>query len=149
MPSPPRSEAQGTRRFRYFDESGGHLHLIEIYGAHTTQFKVLEMASDYAGWFVKYDVDLRGIVVSYPEMVRNFLDQRDSCYFAFIIVFFRRKEEEAELLLHVPGKIVSYNLRDRSVKELCEIGPYPFENRNKLQFGWLDAYPYVETLACV
>lgn len=149
MPSPPGSEARGTRRFRYFGESGGRLHLIEVYGARTTQFKVFEMATNYSGWFVKYEADIRGIVASYPEMIRDFLDPRDSCYFAFAIISVLRKDEEAELLLHVPGKIVSYNLRDKSFKQLCDLRPNPNETRSSLQFGWLDAYPYMETLACV
>ncbi|XP_040996612.1 F-box protein At5g07610 isoform X1 [Juglans microcarpa x Juglans regia] len=150
MPSLPGSEAWGKRRFRYFGESGGHLHLIEIYGARTTQFQVFEMASDYSGWFVKDEVDLDGIVAAYPEMVRNFLDPCDSCYVAFVIVFVvRNEEEEAELLLHVPGKILSYNLREKSFNKCCELTPYSNESSSSLQFGWLDAYQYMESLACV
>ncbi|XP_062159187.1 F-box protein At5g07610 [Alnus glutinosa] len=149
MPSLPGSDAWGKRRFRYFGESGGHLHLVEVYGSRTTQFKVFEMARDYSRWFVKYEVDLSSIVVAFPEIVRDFLDPRDSCYYAFIIVFVVTNEEEAELLLHLPGKIISYNLRDRSFKKLCELTPYHNETRSSLQFGWLDAYQYFETLAFV
>jgi F-box interacting protein len=149
MPSLPGSDAWGKRRFRYFGESGGHLHLIEVYGCRTTQFKVFEMASDCSRWFVKYEVDLGSIVVAFPEIVRDFLDPLDSCYYAFVIVFVVTNEEEAELLLHLPGKIISYNLRDKSFKKLCELTPYHNETRSSLQFGWLDAYQYFETLAFV
>lgn len=149
MPSLPGSDAWGKRRFRYFGESGGHLHLVEVCGSRTTQFKVFEMASDYSRWFVKYEVDLGLIVVAFPEIVRNFIDPCDSCYYAFAIVFVVTNEEEAELLLHLPGKIISYNLRDKSFKKLCELTPYHNETRSSLQFGWLDAYQYFETLAFV
>ncbi|PQP96789.1 F-box protein [Prunus yedoensis var. nudiflora] len=50
MPSPPSHERWDKRRFRYFGESGGHLHLVEIYGPSTTQFQVFEMETDYSRW---------------------------------------------------------------------------------------------------
>uniref|UniRef100_A0A2N9GCW1 Uncharacterized protein n=1 Tax=Fagus sylvatica TaxID=28930 RepID=A0A2N9GCW1_FAGSY len=112
MPSLPVS--RGNRRFRYFGESGGHLHLVEIYGPRATKFNVFEMESDYSKWFVKYEVDLDGIVATFPEMVRDYIDTCDSCYYAFVIVFIVRSEneEDSKLLLHIPGKIISYNLMD-------------------------------------
>lgn len=149
MPCLRPSDARGNRRFRYFGEAGGHLHLIEVYGSRCIQFKIVEMASDYSGWFVKYEVDLNSVVAAFPEMVRRFLDQPDSRYYAFIIVTIIRNEGEAELLLHIPGKIISYNLRDKSFKTLCDLTPYHNETRSSLQFGWLDAYHYVQTLASV
>ncbi|CAK9182729.1 unnamed protein product [Ilex paraguariensis] len=43
MPMPPLRDGREERRLRYFGESGDHLHLIEIYGPHMTQFSVYEM----------------------------------------------------------------------------------------------------------
>ncbi|XP_010249169.1 PREDICTED: F-box protein At5g07610-like [Nelumbo nucifera] len=50
MPSPPLREGWEERRLRYFGESRGHLHLIEIYGPRTTLFDVMELRKDYSGW---------------------------------------------------------------------------------------------------
>ncbi|KAE9465056.1 hypothetical protein C3L33_03057, partial [Rhododendron williamsianum] len=58
LPMPPIPQGEGNGRlFRYYGESRGHLHLVEIYDART-QFCVYEMEADYSGWFVKYSVDL-------------------------------------------------------------------------------------------
>lgn len=40
----------------FFGKSNGHLHLIN--GPTMAEFRVLDMESDYSGWFVKYHVDL-------------------------------------------------------------------------------------------
>ncbi|PRQ37024.1 putative F-box associated interaction domain-containing protein [Rosa chinensis] len=66
MPSLPSNEKWSKRRLRYFGESGGHLHLIEIYGSGTTQFQVFEMKKDYSSWIPKYQVDLTTIVKAFP-----------------------------------------------------------------------------------
>ncbi|KAK6784004.1 hypothetical protein RDI58_017458 [Solanum bulbocastanum] len=45
------------RYIRYFGESGGHLHLIEVHGFSSMSFEVVEMDIVYSKWFVKYRVD--------------------------------------------------------------------------------------------
>ncbi|GLT80290.1 hypothetical protein SLA2020_517380 [Shorea laevis] len=116
LPTVPIVEQQSTRRFRYFGESGGHLHLIEIYGPRTTQFRVLEMEKDYSKWVVREE-----------------------------------KEEDSSLLLHIPDKIISFNIRKKTFRELCHLSGNSSVNgkgRHSMQFGWLDAYQYFESLAC-
>ncbi|KAL4614257.1 hypothetical protein ACB092_07G041100 [Castanea dentata] len=144
-------EGRCKRRYRYFGESNGHMHLVDICGVRTTKFKVFEMEWDYSKWFVKYEVDLDEMVATFPEMVRDYLDPCDSFYYAFVIVFVVRNEneEESSLLLHIPGKIISYNFRDKTFKKVCDLTPIRNETKRSLQFGWLDAYQFVETLACV
>ncbi|KAM5581929.1 F-box protein [Rosa sericea] len=93
--------------WRYFWEShgGGHLHLIDIYRPGLTAFEVLEMGRDYSGWFVKYRVDLDPIFSTYPQLPWYFI----------VVLFIAREETDGEgsssLLLHIPGKVISYNLR--------------------------------------
>ncbi|KAE8670914.1 hypothetical protein F3Y22_tig00112044pilonHSYRG00106 [Hibiscus syriacus] len=41
-----------VRSHRYLGESGGHLHLVEIYGSDNLLFDVFEMERDNSGWFV-------------------------------------------------------------------------------------------------
>ncbi|XP_010263252.1 PREDICTED: F-box protein At5g07610-like [Nelumbo nucifera] len=51
MPMPPLPEKWDTKRCRYFGESQGHLHLIEMDGYNapcTTHFDVFEMERDYS-----------------------------------------------------------------------------------------------------
>ncbi|KAJ0030784.1 hypothetical protein Pint_13938 [Pistacia integerrima] len=135
------------RRFRYFGESCGHLHLMEIYGARATRFKVFQLEKDYCNWTVKYEIDLEGVVGAYSEMVRSYLDVDDSNYYAFVplVVVGDKNGVDASLLLHIPGKIISYNMRDKSFIELVAFND---DKKNK-GFGWLDAYPYIQSLAPV
>ncbi|EEF36137.1 F-box protein At5g07610 [Ricinus communis] len=153
MPKLPFSYEWGKRRFRYFGESDGHLHLIEIYGLRTTQFNVYEMEKDYSFWRIRYRVQLDHVVAAFPEMVRSYLDAGDSNYYAFVVLSLVEEDatEESSLLLHIPGKVISYNLKNKTFKKVCELsyGTGGSRTKESLQFGWLDAYQYIETLACV
>nr|QLY89006.1 F-box protein [Fragaria nilgerrensis] len=149
MPSLPSNEKWSKRRLRYFGESGGHLHLIEIYGSGTTQFQVFEMAKDYSSWIPKYQVDLAAIVNAYPEMARSYPDSHDSRFYLFSILFVQENEEDSLLLLHVPGKFISYNLIDKTFKELCDFGANSTKANTSIQIGCLHAYQFIETLSCV
>ncbi|KAL6292444.1 hypothetical protein ACE6H2_000586 [Prunus campanulata] len=152
MPSPPSHERWDKRRFRYFGESGGHLHLVEIYGPSTTQFQVFEMETDYSRWIPKYDIDIAAIVDELPGMVRDYLEPHEygSRFYAFVLLFVQEIERGPFLLLHIPGKFISYNIKDRSFKEICGFGPKSTEtNTSALQIGCFNAYQFVETLASV
>ncbi|PRQ36127.1 putative F-box domain, galactose oxidase, beta-propeller [Rosa chinensis] len=131
---------------RYFGESGGGcLYLIEVFEHCRTQFEVMEMERDYSGWFVKYHVDLSPVVAPRPGQDPN----------AFVVLFLSRdvetdgEDSSTDLWLHMPGKVVSYNLRTKSFKTSVELA-------NRELFLALDDdeyegdnYPYMETLACV
>jgi hypothetical protein len=118
-----------------FGECGGNLHLIQVYSSGLNQFDVLEMARDYSGWSVKYRVDLNPMRVAFPEIHAG--------YYPFLFVHVEENEKEnPSLLLHIPYKVISYNLRDKSFKKLCDLV-------TSSQVGWRDAYHYMETLACV
>ncbi|THG11016.1 hypothetical protein TEA_028832 [Camellia sinensis var. sinensis] len=127
MPMPPIPDGWEERRLRYFRESRDHLHLIEIYGPHTTQFNVYEMERDYCGWFVKYRVDIDAIPNAFPEMIHSSLDPSDLYYYQFVILDLIREEndEESFLVLHIPGKVIRYNFRDKSFRELFDVPRCP------------------------
>ncbi|CAL5322917.1 unnamed protein product [Camellia sinensis] len=127
MPMPPIPDGWEERRPRYFRESRDHLHLIEIYGPRTMQFNVYEMERDYCEWFVKYQVDLDAIPNVFPEMIRSSLDPSDLHYYQFVILGLIREEsdEESFLVLHIPGKVIRYNFRDKSFRELFEVPHRP------------------------
>ncbi|CAL5322919.1 unnamed protein product [Camellia sinensis] len=127
MPMPPIPDGWEERRLRYFRESRDHLHLIEIYGPHTAQFNVYEMERDYCGWFVKYRVDIDAIPNAFPEMIRSSLDPSDLHYYQFVILDLIREENDDEsfLVLHIPGKVIRYNFRDKSFRELFDVPRCP------------------------
>ncbi|XP_062019114.1 F-box protein At5g07610-like [Rosa rugosa] len=132
---------------RYFGESGGHLYLIETYKHCKTQFDVMEMERDYSGWFVKYHVDLNPLFTALPS-------SNDSVILCLSQEKEKHNEEDssADLLLHMPGKVISYNLRNKTFKTSV------VESANEKLFFDIDSrffcsevvmYPYMESLACV
>ncbi|KAL6136184.1 hypothetical protein ACLB2K_061485 [Fragaria x ananassa] len=126
------------REYSYFKESsGGHLHLIDMYKPCLTKFEVLEMGRDYSGWFVKYNVDLDPLCTSFSTGFR---------YGVYFVLFLERVENEEEdsssLFLHIPGQVVSWNLKSKTFKsfQLTNDQDFLVEENN---------YLYKETLACV
>ncbi|KAL1816322.1 hypothetical protein DCAR_0520704 [Daucus carota subsp. sativus] len=106
---------------KYVGESEGHLHLVEF--KYTILLDVYEMARDYSGWFVKYQLDLYAISNVYPEIIRE-----NKTYAYHIISLLRKGKEEEEdgsflVLEIVGGKTVRYNLVDKSVEKLWEFAP--------------------------
>ncbi|XP_061991119.1 F-box protein At5g07610-like [Rosa rugosa] len=145
LPNLPSTEKWSNRRLRYFGESGGHLHLIEVYGS-ATQFHVFEMERDYSSWLPKYQVDIAAIVDAFPLMVWNYPNANDSVFYAFSLLFLKEDEEDSILLLQVPGEFLSYNLRDGTFKKL---GPISTTTNIAFQIGCFHAYQFTETLASV
>ncbi|KAK6911178.1 F-box domain, partial [Dillenia turbinata] len=114
MRMPPIHEDWSERRLKYFGESGDHLYLIEVYEA--TTFNVMEMERDYSGWFVSHRVDLAAVVAEFPEMMRNSVQLQPihRLDFSILHIIHKRVEgkEEAVLVLHIAGKLISYTLID-------------------------------------
>ncbi|RVW23316.1 F-box protein [Vitis vinifera] len=108
-PPPPGPGGWGKRRIRHFGESGGHLHIIEIYGPRTTQFVVYEMERDYSNWGVRFCVDLDKVIAAFPEITQNYLDAHDLYYYAYNVLCLIRgggNEEDFSLLLQIRGTSV-------------------------------------------
>lgn len=151
FPRIPVSRNYFTRRFRYFGESNGHLHFFEIYGSQTTRFKVFELEKGTSQWFMKYEVELDSIVRRFPEMVRDHVDPREvKHYYAFVVLLLVSDGNgDTSMLIHVPGKILSYKISDESFKKLYEIPPSHSKGYGYLQYGWLDAYEFIDSLTPV
>ncbi|XP_040369590.1 F-box protein At5g07610 [Rosa chinensis] len=142
----PRSHEKNlyTRLSRYFREShgGGHLHLIDIYGYSLTKFEVMEMGRDYSGWFVKYNVDLDPLCTTSPQILR--------AIFVLLTLAPEENEEDEEsssLLLHTPGKVISYNLRNKTFKSI-DLTPKAGVDDSFCRID-LQNYRYVESLGVV
>lgn len=148
MPMPPTPDDWYRRRVKYFNESKGHLLLIEIYTPPSTQFNVCEMKREYSGWDVKYRVNLEGVVSAFPGMIRSYLDHYALNYYIFQIqsIIMGESDDEDYMLLHIPALFLKYNFKDGSFKKLCDFDPFCKDASN---FVYCNAYEYIESLACV
>ncbi|KAK9051340.1 hypothetical protein SSX86_027967 [Deinandra increscens subsp. villosa] len=136
----------------YLGESRGHLHLIVI--KYHREYKisfvnVYEMSSDRSGWFVKYRVER-------DEIRRGISYSR----FTFLDVVRGVKEEDTFMVLHnIHGKLIKYNVYDKSFKEIFNRNLYKRYSNNvddksfkqiysgSLTTGYLYYHRYTESLA--
>ncbi|KAJ0461915.1 putative F-box domain-containing protein [Helianthus annuus] len=117
----------------YFGESRGHLHLI-VYDYNRLCHNVYEMLSDHSGWFVKYRVDLGGLLHALPELA-YWCQNR----FNFSDVIRGEKEEDTFfLLLRIPGKIITFNVHDKSFNHIFN---------SVIKDSYQETHRYTETLA--
>ncbi|KAJ4963329.1 hypothetical protein NE237_023268 [Protea cynaroides] len=151
MPMPPLPDGCRERSFRYFGESHGHLHLIQIYDPDTTNFNIFEMENDYSRWFVKYHVNLDAATIAYPEMIQKYVDVSAWNRFAFSIlsVVHGKEEEDSFLVLHIPNKVISYHLKDGSFKTLLDKLPKLDGVEESLRYDTWKYYQHIESLSSV
>ncbi|XP_004242880.1 F-box protein At5g07610-like [Solanum lycopersicum] len=141
------------RSIRYFGESVGHLHLIEIHEFRSMSFEVLEMEIDYSKWFVKYRVDLSYMHTTHPLMLSEEVDLLDvnggTCNVVCVVV--NEKEDTTRLLVTTPDVIVEYDAHRMTIKEVAdiEIAKIPVIWEDVSVFEWYDTHQYVETMASV
>lgn len=153
MPSTVIPSGELKRNIRYFGQSGGHLHLIEVHGFRSMSFEVLELETDYSQWFVKYRVDLSSLHTAYPLMLSEELDlldvNRRTCNVVSVVV--NDKEHTARLLVSTPDVIIEYDAYLMTIKEVAdiEIAKIPVIWEDVSVFEWYDTHQYVETMACV
>ncbi|XP_004305299.1 PREDICTED: F-box protein At5g07610-like [Fragaria vesca subsp. vesca] len=131
---------------RYFGVCGGRLYLIETYDHCLTQFDVMEMEKDYSGWFVKYQVDLNPLVAAFPGQ---------DCNVFVVLCLFQEEETDygvedtsTHLLLHLSGKVISYNLRSKTFRTSVELVNKELALGNHLYLEDV-VFPYMETLTCL
>ncbi|XP_035841573.1 F-box protein At5g07610-like [Helianthus annuus] len=115
----PLPEGSGSSEIfiMYFGESRGHLHLVvyKNYEDNCLCLNVYEMLSDHSGWFVKYQLQLDELLGSFPEMISEY-----TCYFKVIDVVRGEEEEEEDtfIVLNTGKKIITYNVHDKSFKQV-------------------------------
>ncbi|XP_031281986.1 F-box protein At5g07610-like isoform X1 [Pistacia vera] len=147
MPMPCIRDRSSERRFMYFGESRGHLHLIEIYSLRDVIFDVYEMERDYSGWVMKYHVDLREVAIAFPEMVRSYIGLGNYYEkYSILCVVREEKDEDSYMVIHVPKKAIRYNFKDRTFKKLHDFEP-GFDDT--IQHNCFSAFQYTESLAHV
>ncbi|WOG85061.1 hypothetical protein DCAR_0104248 [Daucus carota subsp. sativus] len=120
--------------------SENHLHVIEVH-SHDYTVQVFEMKNDYSGWIVKYKIDLSLVCQVFPEMTR-------SRHLFKILSLVRREicREDSFLVFKIPGKVIRYNLVDKSFKPIWDI---PASDPLTRPRGDYKAYQYFESLSYV
>ncbi|XP_004297976.1 PREDICTED: F-box protein At5g07610-like [Fragaria vesca subsp. vesca] len=105
-----------TDVLHYFDLGQERL-LLASSNPHVPLFDVMEMERDYSGWFVKYHVDLNPVSTALPRS--NAL---------LILYLSQEQEKDAKeedfsciLWLHMPGKVMSYNLKNNNFETSVEL----------------------------
>ncbi|KAF5932780.1 hypothetical protein HYC85_028951 [Camellia sinensis] len=141
------------RPFGYYGESNDHLHFVEIYGPRT-QFDVYEIERDYSGCFVKYHVDLGSVRVAFPQMMQRI--SRDTMYYLFAmlsIVGEKKDDEDSFMVLHIPGKILWYNLGHESFEKICDVGAEHYDGNGMVEdsfmYSWFHSFQYIESVSCI
>ncbi|CAO2833141.1 unnamed protein product [Amaranthus hypochondriacus] len=147
---PKALEGAYIERFRYFGESCGHLHLIEIRTNCVQEFDVLELNKiDKIQWLVKYRVNLDVLGRGFESEM--FLDHTDRFgrkfrFYAFsIFAIVRDKvrndedEKNSEMVLSIPGKVIAYNFKTKISRLICNVVDesdklFPFRGHNAVQF---------------
>ncbi|KAL5544773.1 hypothetical protein UlMin_008557 [Ulmus minor] len=147
MPMPPLPDDYFDEKgFRYFGESGGHLHLIyyfyDLYPA-KSHLDIYEMEIDYSSWFIKFRVDLSEFPTRFPEI--NQPDYDDNLYSILYIVH-GVDDEQSYALIRILGKVIKYNFKSRRFEKLCDIEAD--EGRLYLSLH-THAHQFIESLALV
>lgn len=129
---------------QYFGESAGHLHLVERRGGESRlHLNVYEMKSDHSGWFIKYQGELDELPVAYPEMIHSYLDPSSPHYYEFqVFDVVRGAEDEAFMVIGIPGKVIRFNLMDKSFKQIFDL-----TNNFYGRIGHSEVHRYIQTLS--
>ncbi|KAL7224514.1 hypothetical protein ACSBR1_025886 [Camellia fascicularis] len=145
-PLPPNPKILSEDDIRYFGECGGHLLLIQTPEHSAVRFRILEMDKDHYLWIVKYWVDLRPIISVFPEIVhRSTFDAIKICKFSVLCVVKGANEKDFTLVLAIPGKIVLYNRKCKTLKVLCDLPPQrDYEDREST---WYYTDQFIESLS--
>ncbi|KAF3434832.1 hypothetical protein FNV43_RR21919 [Rhamnella rubrinervis] len=134
-------------RLEYFGLSGDHLHIVGIYEPLWPNFDVYEMKRDYSGWFVKFSVELEEVPIQFPEMIQKTRVPHEFLNYAYKIICIVRGEldDESYLVLHIPGKIVRYYLKTKTLEVLKHLTNDSYE---VCRLAWFNVYQFIESLAC-
>ncbi|GMP36164.1 hypothetical protein CsSME_00008374 [Camellia sinensis var. sinensis] len=115
-------EQRGLRlmfSIRYFGECGGDLLLIQTPQHCAMGFRILQMRRDYCEWIVKYRVNLRPILSVFPKTERKTIVTCSE--FNVLCVVKGANEKDFTLVLAIRGKVISYNVKSNTLKELHDL----------------------------
>ncbi|KAF7154597.1 hypothetical protein RHSIM_Rhsim01G0013400 [Rhododendron simsii] len=140
MPNPRSPKNLFEHNIMYFGECGGGLILIQYRLYCSDRLRILELKRDHSGWVVKCRVNLGPLIAAFPEMEtrRNYYSHG----FKVLCAVKGENERGFVLLLAIPGRIVSYNLKKKTWDVLRDLLP------GASKAFCLDSYtvPFSETL---
>ena len=114
------------------------------------EFDVYEMYRYYSGWLLKYHVDLNPVTKEFPDMT-DFFFIRPLPLFVIHCLVLGEKEEDAYIVLELPGKAIRYNVLLNTYQKLCDLD----FSRNRWSVGsdgfsklgrWPGAFLFYESL---
>ncbi|XP_028072839.1 uncharacterized protein LOC114275050 [Camellia sinensis] len=118
-PMPRNPKILSYDKIRYFGECGGDLLLIQTPQRCATGFRILQMHRDYCKWIVKYQVYLRPILFVLPKTARKTIITR--CEFNVLWVVKGANKKDFTLVVSILGKVISYNVKSKTLKELHDL----------------------------
>ena len=116
----------------YFGECKGNLCMVADVSMRRGTFDMLELKTDRSMWFIKYHIDLTGRV------------SRDENLQILVLALLPGEEEESDsyLVIHFLREVVSINLRDGTIRKLCDLGLRTTESRLLRSEPWHYVHPY-------
>nr|XP_017224957.1 PREDICTED: F-box protein At5g07610-like [Daucus carota subsp. sativus] len=116
----------------YFGECKGNLCMVADVSMRRGTFDMLELKTDRSMWFIKYHIDLTGRV------------SRDENLQILVLALLPGEEEESDsyLVIHFLREVVSINLRDGTIRKLCDLGLRTTESRLLRSEPWHYLHPY-------
>ncbi|KAK1391597.1 F-box domain-containing protein [Heracleum sosnowskyi] len=121
----------------YFGECRGHLLMIRYRAMRGGILDVLELRHDPTIWYIKYQVDLKVEVPYFTGPV-----------YVLAIVPGEEEEDDGEsyLIIHIFGKVLSYNFKHQSVRLLYDLDLQDFKMDAMRSQSWKYVHSYSETL---
>lgn len=118
----------------YLKESQGHLYLIEFDCYYNyREFNVYELEKNRLKWILKYRIDLTNLCRRGTTQIWD----EDEDNFPFVLSLIDGDvEDNSALVLYIPGQIISYKLKDKTFRKLCDF------NINVHQYKYLRYWGY-------
>lgn len=128
------------KTIRFFGECGGSLTLI--LACSVMEFAIQELESDFSQWSEKYQVNLTRMVSAFPEMLGKSYNE-----FKVMCVVKGEMKDDCVLVFAIPGKVISYNLKDGNLDVLRDLEAGDLRFSDDTVNG--RAYRFLETLSPV
>ncbi|KAL7221864.1 hypothetical protein ACSBR1_023751 [Camellia fascicularis] len=144
-PMPRNPKILSHDKIWYFGECGGDLLLIQTPQRCAMGFRILQMHRDYCEWIVKYRVHLRPILSVLPKTARKTIIT--CCEFNVLCVVKGANEKDFTLVLAIRGKVISYNVKSKTLKELHDLSTDDLDDWGGA--SWCNTYQFIESLSPV
>lgn len=126
-----------NKGYRYFGESGGHLHLAVATEFPHLEFTIFEMEADYSSWSSKYNVTLLVVPRRRSRIQSYLLSYALQC---------DEKQGDSIVIALSNDKGYSYNLESGTVQKLWCSNVKKYEHDHTSRFH---ALQYFESLSCI